>query len=245
MQKKRFLLWFFLCFSFTKGIAQTTDLAVLVEAQNSSNIEVSQVHIYEEFQYVLTFLNSGNLVENATFLQEITAEAEVLSFDYQNPSGGAGIVNNFFLDPTNNNLSGTLTSLPPNSSIEVKVTLIAPTSIGGIATNVTVSPPDGTTDLDNTNNQSIISIDVTDVDIDFTVELDQISPVETVPINAWGDTVTYEFTITNNSAIAFPIDGFNMSMVSNPVENGEPLVQIQSLECISTTNVFAGVECIV
>ncbi|NRA94430.1 MAG: gliding motility-associated C-terminal domain-containing protein [Psychroserpens sp.] len=219
---------------------QTTDLAVLVEAQNTSNIEVSQVHIYQEFQYLLTFLNSGDLVENATFLQEISANAEVLNFEFQNPSGGAGIVTDFFLDPTTNNLSGTISSLPPNSSIEVKVTLIAPTSVGGIATNVIISPPENTEDTDLSNNQSIISIDVTDVDIDFRVELNQIDPIQSVPISAWGDDVTYQFTITNNSGIAFPITGYKMNMVSNPVENGEPFVQIQSLECISTTN---GVVC--
>ncbi len=240
MLKKLLGLCLFLCLSLSQVMAQTTDLAVLVEAQNTSDVEVSQVHIYQEFQYVLTFLNSGNLVEDATFLQEITATAEVLSFEYQNASGGADIVTDFYLDPTTNNLSGRLTSLPPSSSIEVKVTLIAPTSIGGIATNVTVTAPDGTTDLDATNNQSIISIDVIDVDIDFRVDLNQISPNESTPINAWGDTVTYQFTISNHSAIAFPINGFEMNMVSNPVENGEPDVQIQSLECIATTN---GVDC--
>ncbi|WP_456438893.1 DUF7933 domain-containing protein [Psychroserpens sp.] len=237
---KKCFLFLFLCASYVQSEAQTTDLAVLVEAQNTSNIEVFQVHIYQEFQYVITILNSGNLVNNATFTQEINSNVNVISFEYQNATGGAGIVTDLVLDVNTNDLSGTVTSLPTNSSIEVKVTVIAPTFVGGIATNVTVFPPDNTTDIDTTNNQSIISLDVTDLDIDFTVVLNQITPNVVTPINAWGDDVTYQFTISNNSSIAFPLDAFNMNMISNPVENGEPDIQVQSLDCISTTN---GVLC--
>jgi len=237
---KKCFLFVFLSVSYFCSEAQTTDLAILVEAQNTSDIDVSQVHIYQEFQYIITILNSGNLVNNATFVQEINANVNVISFDYQNASGGAGIVTDFVLDENTNDLSGTVTSLPTNSSIEVKVTVIAPTFVGGIATNVTVSPPENTIDIDSSNNESIISIDVTDVDIDFTVVLNQITPIESTPINAWGDDVTYQFTISNNSSIAFPLDAFLMNMISNPVENGEPNIQIQSLECIATTN---GVQC--
>ena len=239
MLKKYFFI-LFLCASYVQSEAQTTDLAVLVEAQNISNTEVSQVHIYQEFQYIITILNSGSLVNNATFTQEINANVNVVSFEYQNATGGAGIVTDLILDDTTNDLSGTVTSLPTNSSIEVKVTVIAPTFVGGIATNVTVFTPDNTTDIDNTNNQSIISLDVTDLDIDFTVVLNQITPNVGTPINAWGDDVTYQFTISNNSSIAFPLDAFNMNMISNPVENGEPDIQVQSLDCIATTN---GVLC--
>ena len=237
---KRYLFFLFLCASYFQSEAQTTDLAVLVEAQNTSNTEVSQVHIYQEFQYIITILNSGNLVDNATFTQEINANVNVISFEYQNATGGAGIVTDLVLDDNTNDLSGSITTLPTNSSIEVKVTVIAPTFVGGIATNVSVFPPVNTTDIDETNNQSIISLDVTDIDIDFTVTLNQITPNESTPINAWGDDVTYQFTISNNSIIAFPIDVFNMNMNSNPIENGEPDIQIQSTECIATTN---GVLC--
>lgn len=237
---KKCLIILFLCASYIQTEAQTTDLAVLVEAQNSSNVDVSQVHIYQEFQYIIKILNSGNLVNNATFTQEINSNISVVSFAYQNASGGAGIVTDFVLDPTTNNLSGTITSLPTNSSIEVKVTVIAPTFVGGVATNVTVFPPENTTDIDSSNNQSIISLDVTDLDIDFTVVLNQITPNEGTPISAWGDNVTYQFTIQNHSSIAFPIDAFAFNMSSNPIVNGEADAQIQSLECIATTN---GVEC--
>jgi len=229
----RLLFFFLLCLQVH---SQTTDLAVLVEAQNTSNTEVSQVHIYQEFQYIITILNSGNLVNNATFTQDINTNVTVVSFEYQNALGGAGIVTNLVLDDNTNSLSGAVTSLPTNASIEIKVTVIAPTFVGGIATNVTVFPPENTTDNDNTNNQSIISLDVTDLDIDFTVVLNQITPNESTPINAWGDNVTYQFTISNNSSIAFPLELFKMNMASNPVANGEPDIQIESLECIATTN---------
>jgi gliding motility-associated-like protein/uncharacterized repeat protein (TIGR01451 family) len=239
MLKKCFFI-LFLCVSYIQSEAQTTDLAVLVEAQNTSNVDVSQVHIYQEFQYIITILNSGNLVEDATFTQEINSSITVVDLDYQNASGGAGIVADLTIDQTTNNVSGRVTSLPTNSSIEVKVTVIAPTFVGGVATNVSVFPPDNTTDIDTTNNQSIISLDVTDLDIDFTVVLNQITPNEGTPINAWGDDVSYQFTIHNHSSIAFPLDAFAFNMSSNPIENGEANIQIQSLECIATTN---GVEC--
>ncbi|MEY8849542.1 gliding motility-associated C-terminal domain-containing protein [Psychroserpens sp. XS_ASV72] len=240
MPKNLFCLILFVWLSCIQGISQTTNLGVLVEAQNTSNSDVSQVHIYQEFQYIITILNSGDLVENATFTQSISPTIEVTGFEYQNPSGGAGIVTDFFLDPNTNELSGTISTLPSSSSIEVKVSVVAPTEVGGVATSVTVYPPEGVSDVDETNNQSIISIDITDVDIDFIVELNQISPLEGTPINAWGDDVTYQFTITNNSAIAFPLESFKMNMRSNPVENGEPDLQIQSITCLNTTN---GVEC--
>ncbi len=232
----RYFLFLFLFITSFYSEAQSTDLAILVEAQNTSDVDVSQVHIYQEFQYIITILNSGNAVNNATFTQEINPNIDVISYTYQNATSGAGIVTNFSLDDTTNTLSGTVTSLPTNSSIEIKVTVIAPTFIGGIATNASVFPPNDVIDIDDTNNTSIISIDVSDVDIDFTVALNQISPSEGTPINAWGDNVTYQVTISHYSSIAFPLDGFILNMISNPVENGEPLIQVQSLNCVATTN---------
>ena len=46
------------CLCFFKLSAQTTDLAVVVEAQNLSGTDVSQVQIYQEFQYIVTIINS-------------------------------------------------------------------------------------------------------------------------------------------------------------------------------------------
>jgi hypothetical protein len=49
MQKLAICLYIF-CFSFIKVAAQTTDLSIVVEAQNISGISVSQVNIYQDYQ---------------------------------------------------------------------------------------------------------------------------------------------------------------------------------------------------
>ncbi|WP_156112452.1 hypothetical protein [Lacinutrix jangbogonensis] len=45
------ICFFLFCFSFLNVKAQTTDLSIVVEAQNSSGTSVSQVNIFENFQY--------------------------------------------------------------------------------------------------------------------------------------------------------------------------------------------------
>lgn len=235
---KRFsylLIYIFCSYSFS----QTTDLAVSVEAQNLSGTDVSQVHIYEEFQYLITISNSGDEVNNATFAQTINEFATVISYESQNASGGASDVINFILTDENE-LSGTITTLPTSSSVEVKVIIRAPITLGGIATNVVVETPVGTIDTNTSNNQAIISIDVTDVDIDFTLSMQQISPSENTPVNAWGDNVTYQFTISNNSIIDYPLNKFYLIGSGLPLGGGVPNVQIQSLICLSTNG---GIEC--
>ncbi len=225
------LIFFIFC---SYSFSQTTDLAVSVEAQNLSGTDVSQVHIYEEFQYLITISNSGDSVSNATFTQIINENATVISYISQNSNGGASDVTNFDLND-DNELSGVMTSLPSSSSVEVKVIVRAPLSLGGIATNVVVEPPSGTTDTNNSNDQAIISIDVTDVDIDFTISMQQISPNESTPINAWGENVTYQFTISNNSIIDYPLNKFTLIGSGLPLGGGVPNVQVQSLTCINTT----------
>ncbi|WP_034060534.1 T9SS C-terminal target domain-containing protein [Lacinutrix jangbogonensis] len=127
--------------------------------------------------------------------------------------------------------------MPNNSSVEVLVTVGAPISPGGIATSVTILSPNGTTDSNTANNQSIISIDVTDLPIDFSVVYSQVAPLEGTGINNWDDTVTYQFTITNNSSIPFPLDGFSgRILLANASNLGVPLVQFQSIICSNGTN---------
>lgn len=194
------------CLCFFKLSAQTTDLAVVVEAQNLSGTDVSQVQIYQEFQYIVTIINSGNAVSNATFSLNLNDDVVVNSYVSQNNLGGASDAENFNLD-LNNVLTGSVASLPNNSSVEIRINVNAPTDIGGIAFDALVSPPSGTTDTNTSNNQSIISIDVIDIPIDFSVVYSQISPAEGTGISAWNDTVTYEFTITNNSSVSYPLYG--------------------------------------
>ena len=138
-------------------------------------------------------------------------------------------------------LTASIATMPNNSSVELLVLVTAPTSLGGITANGTVSPPANTQDTNTSNNQAIISIDVLDVVIDFSVTHTQINPVEGTAIAAWGDSVTYQFTVTNNSAIDFPVSNIRGNLnLSSPFDNGQPFTEFISLNCISTTN---GTQC--
>ena len=183
---------FFILFLNIQG--QTTDLAISVEAQDLSGTVISQVHINEEFQYLVTISNSGSSVNNSAFSQIIDLDATIVSYISQNPIGGSTLITDF--DVTSNVVTGTISSLPASSSIEIKVVVRAPITIGGIATNVNIAPPSDVTDTSPGNNTSIISNDVTDIPIDFRVTDEQITPPEGIPITAWGDIVKYQFTIT-------------------------------------------------
>ncbi|RLJ63391.1 putative repeat protein (TIGR01451 family)/gliding motility-associated-like protein [Lacinutrix venerupis] len=234
MQKIAICLLLFY-FSFFSVKAQTTDLSIVVEAQNLSNTSVSQVNIFQDFQYLITILNSGNAVSNATFSQTLSTNVSYFTAMGQNQNGGASDVSNLVF--AGNTLTGTIANMPSNSSVEVLVNVRAPISPGGIATNVTVFPPSGTTDNNNSNNQSIISIDVNDLPIDFSVVYSQVSPPEGTGISNWDDTVTYQFTITNNSSIAFPLDSFSGRLqLANAINFGVPNVQFESISCLNGTN---------
>jgi len=237
MQKTAICL-FFTCLLFFKVKAQTTDLSIVVEAQTTSGVSISQVDINQEFQYIVTILNSGNFVSNATFSQILNADVTNFSATSQNNSGGASSVTN--LDFIGNVLMGTVANMPSNSSVEVLVSLRAPILAGGIATSATVFPPAGTVDVNESNNQSVISIDVNDVPIDFSVVHSQISPSQGTGIAMWNDNVTYEMTITNNSSIAFPLESFESSLIYNQNGiNGQPIVELVSLTCTGATNGLA------
>jgi len=222
--------------------SQTTDLSIVAQAQSTAGADVSQVEIFQDFQYIVTIINSGNLVSDATF--EITMSSNLQNLNLntitsQNNSGGASNASNLLL--TGSVLTGSVANLPTDSSVELKIEVTAPPSVGGIAINAIISPPTGTTDTNDSNNQSLISIDVIDVDIDFTVMHSQISPTEGTPISAWNSLVTYRFTITNNSAIDFPINSFvaELDLVSS-VDYGRPNAQLESIVCIANTG---GTEC--
>jgi gliding motility-associated-like protein/uncharacterized repeat protein (TIGR01451 family) len=222
------------------SFSQTTDLSVVVAAQSLSGNDISQAHIYEEFQYVITIINSGNSVNNASFTQSINPNVEVLSYNSQNQQGGASEAGSFTLTP-GNTLLGTVASMPNNSSVEIRVVVKAPLNIGGIATEANVFVPSDVTDTAPSNNQSIISIDITDVDIDFTVTYAQTNPTEGTGISAWNDIVTYEFTITNNSIIDYPLSGFKgrVNLASN-INFGSAVVEFASIQCIGSSG---GTDC--
>ncbi|PNQ74857.1 hypothetical protein C1T31_01595 [Hanstruepera neustonica] len=234
MQNK-ILVLFFICFCIGIGFSQTTDLAISVEAQDLSGGDISQAHIYEEFQYLVTITNSGNAVQNAVFNQTINAGATIISYASQNPTGGTTLITDFAV--AGNQISGTIANFPAAASLQVKVVLRAPPEVGGIATTVTITPPDTVTDTNEGNNISIISIDITDIIVDFTVSHEQIAPASGTPISNWGDTITYHVTITNNSDIVYPLVGFSGIMELNSLAvNGLPIVQLVSMSCINATN---------
>ena len=215
--------------------SQTTDLSISIEAQDLTGTAISQADIYEDFQYVITVLNSGNTVDNASISVNFDADLTILSYNSQNNVAGASDFSN--IDVTSNVLNASIATMPNNSSVELLVLVTAPTSLGGITANGTVNPPATTQDTNTSNNQAIISIDVLDVIIDFSITQSQINPLEGTAISAWGDLVTYQFTITNNSAIDFPVSSIEGELsLSSPNANGQPFAEFISIECINTTN---------
>ena len=237
---KKAILILLVFFSFLTNFAQTTDVSISVVAQDLSGSDISQVHIFEEFQYLVTISNSGGSVTNALFTQTINTNATIVSYISQNPTNGASLITD--LSVTDNVITGTISNFPASSNIEVKIIVQAPETIGGIATNANITPPTNVTDTSTGNNTSIISIEVTDVPIDFRVTHQQISPPEGTAINAWNDTVNYQFTITNHSTIAYPLNGFSTSLLLNtPQSFGKPFTQILSINCINATG---GTDCL-
>ncbi|WP_179021366.1 DUF7933 domain-containing protein [Winogradskyella forsetii] len=228
----RLLVLFLLC---AQVHSQTTELSIAVEAQNLSGTAISQVDIYEDFQYVVTVLNSGNSVDNATISINFDSDLTINSYNSQNNNAGASDISNITV--TSNVLTASIATMPNNSSVELLVLVTAPTNLGGITANGTVNTPGNTQDTNTSNNQAIISIDVLDVELDFSITHTQIQPLEGTAISAWGDSVTYQFTITNNSAIDFPVSSVEgLLSLSSPFQNGQPLAQFVSLECLTSTN---------
>ena len=239
MTLKKSLLIFVVILSHISAFPQQPDLSIVVEAEDLTGNSISQVQIFEQFQYIVTIINSGDETNDVSFSQIIDEDVAVVSFESQNQSGGSSPVESLVLSPENV-LEGSIATMPTNSSVEVKVIVLAPTNLGGIATEANVFPAEGISDSNTSNNTSIISIDVIDVEIDFTVTYQQIDPVSTETLAAWGDSVTYNFTITNNSAIEFPIEGFRgLADLASPIEWGRPVAQFSFLECIGSN----GMEC--
>lgn len=237
MKKSLFFLLFSLSLFSLK--AQTTDLSIVVEAQNLSGNPISQIGINQEFQYIVTIFNGGNTVNNASFSQTLNTNLTILSAQSENQTGGASAI-----DPVNitgNIITGTIVNMPSNSSVQLEVLVKAPLTLGGVASNATVSAPETVTDTDLSNNQSIISIDVFDIPIDFTVDYTQTNPSLGTGISAWNEVVTYQVTVTNNSTIAFPLESFShMFNLNSSILYGRPRIELESINCIGGTN---GLSC--
>ncbi|MEM6722149.1 MAG: gliding motility-associated C-terminal domain-containing protein [Bacteroidota bacterium] len=239
MKKQYLTILFLLCSYF--GWSQTTNLSASLEATDLDGNPISNIIIFQEFYYVTTISNSGDNVSNSTFSQQLAPNVLVVSIESLNTVGGAADATNFVYSPTADTVTADLPSLPNASSVEIRILVRAPKASGGISTTATVTPPNGTTDTSPDGNTSIISMDVTYAPLDFSVSYQQVNPTSGTGISAWGDQVTFEFTITNNSAIQYPIDNFSLfqGLISNSF-NGSANIQLISLDCISATN---GVNC--
>ncbi|MBC8756989.1 gliding motility-associated C-terminal domain-containing protein [Kordia sp. YSTF-M3] len=221
--------------------SQTTDLSISVEVTDAGGTTIPNVFLFQEFNYVTTISNSGNSVSNATFSQQLNPNVTFVSIESINPLGGADLATNLVFNGGTNLITGLLPNMPTNSSVQIRITLRAPTELGGISTIAEAFPPTGTTDTMPDSNTSIVSMDVNNVPLDFVIDYQQISPAAGTAISAWGDQVTFEFTITNNSTIEYPIDNFSLFQgMQSTADNGTALVQLISLQCIGSTN---GVSC--
>lgn len=218
--------------------AQSTDLAISVEVRNMVDAPVSQVQIYEPFYYLVTITNSGNSVNNATFNFQFNTEITINSYESFNALGGAAIATN--IGQSGNILTGVLPSMPTSSSVQVKVYVSAPVNSGGISFTANVLPPNGTMDSNPGSNQSIISLNVYGVPLDFSIEQVQVDPAPGNSISTWGDPVKYHITITNNAAFPFPITGLNSRLfITAPTTANNLTAEIVSINCIGTS----GMDC--
>ncbi|ARN78998.1 hypothetical protein BST97_13925 [Nonlabens spongiae] len=225
-----------ICLSFIAR-AQTTDLAITLEARNLTGNAISQAHIYERYTYLLTISNTGAPVSDATFSFNLSSVEEIESAVAQNILGGATSPSN--IDINQSAVSGTLLNMPNSSSVEILITVRAePTFLGGATAMATVQPPPGTTDVNPATNDSVISIIMTERDIIFDITQSQIAPAGGAGISNWGDTVSYEMTITNNSSIEYPLEDFEL-FVSNVNRAGSAIYTFIDLQCSSSS----GMSC--
>lgn len=236
----RFFTLLFLLLS-TSLWSQTTDLSVSIEVVDDAGTTIPNVFLFQEFSYITTISNSGNTVTNATFSQEIATDVTFVSVESINALGGATLATNLVYNPISSTVTGTLPNMPTNSSVQIRINLRAPTDLGGISTTAEVFPPTGTTDTMPDSNIAIVSMDVNNVPIDFLINYQQVSPPSGTGITAWGDQVTFEVTITNNSTIEYPVSelAFFQGLQSSSI-NGTAFVQLIDVSCINTTN---GVVC--
>ncbi len=217
--------------------AQTTDLSITVEAQDLGGNSISRAHFYERYQYQITISNTGAPVSSSSFDFMLSSVEEIESAVAQNILGGAASPAN--VNIAANRVAGDLPNMPNSSSLEIIVTVRAsPTFLGGATITATVDPPAGTTDVNPATNSSVISIIMTERPIDFQITQTQITPVANGNLAAWGDSVTYEMTISNNSAIDYPLENFSLS-VRNVNRAGSTIYTFQDLNCVGSN----GMNC--
>ncbi|MGB5982465.1 MAG: gliding motility-associated C-terminal domain-containing protein [Nonlabens sp.] len=228
---------FFILFSVLTLNAQTTDLSIAVEARDLSGNLISQAHFYERYQYLITISNTGAGVADATFEFDISSVESVEGAVAQNLLGGAAAPTNINIAASS--LTGDLPNMPNSSSLEIVVNVRADEDfLGGTTVTTNVQPPSGTTDVNPATNRSVISIIITERPIDFQISQTQITPVANGALTSWGDLVTYEMTILNNSQITYPLEDFTLSF-QNVNRAGTARVTLENLSCASSS----GINC--
>lgn len=211
--------------------AQTTDLAITVEAQDLTGNSISQAHFYERYNYLITISNTGAPVSNADFNLTLSSVNNIENAVAQNLLGGASTPTG--LTTTGNVVSGSLPNMPNSASLEILVTVRAsPIFLGGATATAIVNAPVGTTDSNPSTNTSVISIIMTERPIDFQITQTQITPAGNSSLANWGDSVTYEMTITNNSTIEYPLQNFQI-FAQNVNTAGSAIVTLENLTCVS------------
>lgn len=215
--------------------AQTTDLAVSIETRDAGGANpVSQVHIYQQYEYIVTVSNTGGGVNDATVDIQLPPTINFLNVSSQNFLGGAAAPVNLAF--AGGSITGTLPSMPNSSSLEIVISVRAPTNtLGGISITAEVLPPSGTTDTAPGTNFSTTSIFITDRNIDFQVDVTQVNPPAGTAINSWGDQVTYDVTVTNASPIRFPLEDFNIALA--PGGGGTTVVDLVNAQCTGATGI--------
>jgi gliding motility-associated-like protein/uncharacterized repeat protein (TIGR01451 family) len=224
-----FLVFLTCCSTLT---AQTTDLSITVEAQDLSGNAISQAHFYQQYQFLVTISNTGAPVSNADFTFDLSSVDQIENVVTQNASGGASSAVNVIIGTTA--ITGDLPNMPNSSSLELLITVRAsPTFLGGATITTGVNAPAGTVDVNPATNTSVISIIITERPIDFQISQRQITPVANAGLASWGDSVTYEMIILNNSAIDYPLQNFSMD-VRNVNRAGSTLFTLQNLSCVGS-----------
>lgn len=229
---------FILCsFSLFTMSGQTTDLSVTVEAQDLAGNSISQVHFYERYSYLVTISNTGAPVANADYNLTLSSVNAIETAVVQNTLGGATAPT--VINIAGNSVNGVLPSMPNSASLEILITVRASAIfLGGATATATVSPPAGTTDTNPATNTSVISIIATERPIDFQITQTQITPVSNGNLASWGDSVTYEMTILNNSSIEYPLQNFKIA-AQNVNTAGSAIITLESLSCTNST----GMNC--
>jgi uncharacterized repeat protein (TIGR01451 family) len=175
--------------------------------------------------YTIVVSNAGPSAANGTtFTDAVPASLTGVSASCTTSSGGATCPSSITV--VGNNVNGTVTNFPANSSVTIVVSgTVSASAIGSIVNTASVTPPLGVTDPTPGNNSSNTATAVSP-----TADL---SIVKTGPASvSAGGTMIYTIVVTNNG----PSDVFGASVSDNSPSDLSGIAVL----CTSTTN---GAQC--